>query len=139
MARGHWLVKSEPGAYSWERFVKEGGTRWDGVRNPAAKSHLAAMKQGDEVLFYHSGEGKAVVGVARVKREAYPDPGDARWLAVDLEPRKALPRPVTLAEIKAERAFAGLPLVRQPRLSVQPLAKHEFEGILALARRGADG
>jgi predicted RNA-binding protein with PUA-like domain len=139
MARGHWLVKSEPGTYSWERFVAEGGTRWDGVRNPAARSHLAAMKRGDLVLFYHSGGDKAVVGLARVAREAYPDPGDARWLAVDLEPVKPLPRPVTLAEIKAEKAFAALPLVRQPRLSVQPLAKDAYERILALARRGAGG
>jgi predicted RNA-binding protein with PUA-like domain len=137
MARGHWLVKSEPSTYSWERFVKEGGTRWDGVRNPAARSHLAAMERGDPVLFYHSGGDKAVVGVARVAREAYPDPADARWLAVDLEPVKPLPRPVTLAEIKAEKAFAGMPLVRQPRLSVQPVTRAQHDAILALARRGA--
>ena len=137
MARGHWLVKSEPSTYSWQRFVEEGGTRWDGVRNPAARANLGAMKKGDAVLFYHSGEGKAVVGLARVTREAYPDPADERWLAVDLEPVRPLERGVPLAEIKAERAFASHPLVRQPRLSVMPMAKPEFERIEALAKRGA--
>ncbi len=95
------------------------------------------MKKGDAVLFYHSGEGKAVVGIARVVREAYPDPADERWLAVDLEPVQPLKRGVTLSEIKAERAFAAHPLVRQPRLSVMPVAKPEFERIEALAKRGA--
>jgi predicted RNA-binding protein with PUA-like domain len=138
MARGHWLVKSEPSTYSWERLVKEGGTRWDGVRNPTARANLGAMKKGDAVLFYHSGEGKAVVGVARVTREAYPDPGDERWLAVDLEPVRPLARGVPLAEIKADSAFAAHPLVRQPRLSVMAFSKDEFERIVALAKRGAD-
>jgi predicted RNA-binding protein with PUA-like domain len=136
VARAHWLVKSEPSTYAFERLVAEGGTRWDGVRNPVARRHLGAMKEGDLVLFYHSGEAKAVVGIARVAKGAYPDPtsADGRWLAVDVEPVKALARPVTLAEIKAERAFAGLPLVRQPRLSVMPLSKDEYERILALAK-----
>lgn len=136
MARGHWLVKSEPSSYSWDHFVAERGTRWDGVRNPTARAHLGAMKKGDDVLFYHSGEGKAIVGLARVAREAYPDPGDERWLAVDLEPLRPLSRPVTLAEIKAEPAFAQLPLVRQPRLSVMPLPKPAYERILALGKGG---
>jgi predicted RNA-binding protein with PUA-like domain len=130
MARGHWLVKSEPSSYAWERLVAEGGTRWDGVRNPSARANLAAMRRGEAVLFYHSGEGKAVVGVARVAREAYPDPADLRWLAVDLEPVRALARPVALAELKADRALAGLPMLRQPRLSVVPLTKQEFERIV---------
>jgi predicted RNA-binding protein with PUA-like domain len=137
MARGHWLVKSEPSSYAWERLVEEGGTRWDGVRNPAARANLAAMRRGEPVLFYHSGEGKAVVGVARVAREAYPDPADARWLAVDLEPVRALARPVPLAELKADRALAKLPMLRQPRLSVVPLAKDEFDRILARSRERA--
>ena len=135
MARGHWLVKTEPGTYGWERFVKEGGTRWDGVRNPTARMNLGAMKKGDEVLFYHTGDAKEVVGLARVAREAYPDPADAAWLAIDLEPLRALARPVTLAEIKAEKAFAKLPLVRMPRLSVMPLPKGDFERIVALSKR----
>jgi predicted RNA-binding protein with PUA-like domain len=139
MAKGHWLVKSEPSSYSFERFTAEGGTRWDGVRNPSARGHLAAMRKGDAVLFYHSGEGKAVVGVARVTRTSYPDPTakGGSWLAVDLEPVRALARPVTLAEIKADRALAGVPMIRQPRLSVMPLAKAEFERILELAAQRA--
>lgn len=136
MARAHWLVKSEPSTYSFERLVAEGRTRWDGVRNPTARQNLRAMKAGDLVLFYHSGEGKEVVGIARVAREAYPDPtaGDGQWLAVDVEPVKALPRPVTLAEIKADRAFAGFALVRLSRLSVMPASKDEYERVLALAK-----
>ncbi len=135
----YWLFKSEPGSWSWDQQVKAGkaGAEWTGVRNFTARNNLAAMKKGDLVLFYHSGEGKEVVGVARVAREAYPDPADDRWLAVDLEPVRALPRAVKLAEIKADGTFAEHPLVRQPRLSVMPFAKAEFERILALARRGA--
>jgi predicted RNA-binding protein with PUA-like domain len=137
MAAQHWLVKSEPGAYSWDRFAADRGTRWDGVRNPSARNHLAAMRRGDLALFYHSGDAKAVVGVARVRRTAYPDPtaDDPRWLAVDLEPLEPLARAVTLREMKADRALAGLPLFRQPRLSVVPLAKREYERILELSRR----
>jgi predicted RNA-binding protein with PUA-like domain len=134
MARGHWLVKTEPESYGWERFQKEGTARWDGVRNPTARRNLGAMKPGDEVLFYHTGDDKEVVGVARVSRAAYPDPADEAWLAVDLEPVKALPRAVTLQEIKADAAFAELALVRQPRLSVMPIAKPEFDRILTLAK-----
>jgi predicted RNA-binding protein with PUA-like domain len=128
-------VKSEPSTYSFERLVAEGRTRWDGVRNPTARQNLRAMKTGDLALFYHSGEGKAVVGIARVATEAYSDPtsGDGKWLAVDVEPVKALPRPVALAEIKAHPALAGLALVRQPRLSVGPVAK---DARSSLSRRG---
>lgn len=137
MARGHWLVKSEPGSYAFERLAREGGTRWDGVRNPVARKNLAAMRVGDPVLFYHSGEGKAVVGLARVAREAYPDPTakEGGWLAVDLEPVRALARPVPLSELKAAPALAGLALLRQPRLSVVALGKPEFDRILELSRR----
>lgn len=139
MARAHWLVKSEPSTYSWDDLVREGGTRWDGVRNPVARGHLAAMKKGDLVLVYHSGEGKCVVGIARVAREAYPDPtsADGKWTAVDLEPVKPLKRPVTLAEIRGERALGDLPLVRQPRLSVMPVPKAQYERLLDLGNAPA--
>ena len=135
-ARGHWLVKSEPGSYSWQRFVAERGTCWSGVRNPMARGHLASMKEGDAVLFYHSGDGKEVVGLARVAREAYPDPtaDDPKWLAVDLVPVKALDQPVTLAAVKAERSLADIALVRLSRLSVMPLPKAAFDKILALGK-----
>lgn len=133
-ARSFWLVKSEPGSYSWERFVAERGTFWSGVRNPMARNHLAAMGKGDAVLFYHSGEDKQVVGLARVTKESYPDPtaDDPKWLAVDLAPVKPLAKPVTLAEIKAEKSLAEIALVRMSRLSVMPLPKTAFEKILAL-------
>ena len=136
MARRHWLVKSEPGTYSWERLVREGRTVWDGVRNAQARNHLAEMGRGDPVLFYHSGEGREVVGVAKVVRVAYPEPGagDPRWVAVDLAPVRALRRPVALAEIKADRSLAGIALVRQSRLSVMPLEPEQYARILALAK-----
>ena len=134
MARDAWLVKTEPSTYAWDQLVREGRTRWDGVRNFAARNHLAGMREGDRVLVYHSGDAKAVVGVARVAREAYPDPTarEGSWLAVDLEPAKALAKPVTLAEIKADASLRGIPLVRQSRLSVMPLPAQGFERILAL-------
>jgi predicted RNA-binding protein with PUA-like domain len=135
-ARGFWLVKSEPGAYSWQRFVAEKGTCWSGVRNPMARGHLAAMKRGDAVLFYHSGEGKEVVGVATVTKESYPDPtaDDPKWLAVDLAPVKPLAQSVSLAAIKAEKSLAEIPLVRLSRLSVMPLPKAAFDEILAMGK-----
>ena len=135
MAKGHWLVKTEPGSYGWERFAKEGRARWDGVRNPTARRNLAEMKPGDPVLFYHTGDDKEVVGVARVASEAYPDPGDGAWLAVDLEPVAELARGVTLKEIKADAAFADLALVKQPRLSVMPVAKPAFDRIVKLGKK----
>ncbi len=132
--RSHWLVKSEPSAYAWGDLVRDGSTRWEGVRNAQARNNLAAMRAGDVVLYYHSGEGKEVVGVARVARASYPDPtsDDPRWLVVDLAPVKALARPVTLAEVKADRALRGIPLVTQSRLSVMPLEPAAFERILEL-------
>ncbi len=131
----YWLAKSEPSTYSWERFVADGHTVWDGVRNAQARNHLAAMKKGDRVLFYHSGDGKAVVGVATVVRGAHPDPttADPRWLAVELAPLRALKRPVPLSAIKAESSLRSIALVRQSRLSVMELAAEEFAAILALA------
>jgi predicted RNA-binding protein with PUA-like domain len=138
MARSHWLVKSEPTTYSWEQLAKDGRTVWDGVRNPLARQHLAAMRKGDLVFFYHSGVGKDVVGIARVVREAYPDPKTPeQWLAVDLEPVKALTQPVSLAAIKADAKLAGLALVKQSRLSVLPVSAPHFERILALGKTQA--
>jgi len=136
MARNYWLVKSEPTAYSFDQLVKDKRTVWDGVRNFQARNNLKAMKAGDRVLFYHSVVGTAVVGIAEVEREAYPDPkaADAGWVAVDLIPVKALKRPVTLDEIKAEPSLGDIALVRQGRLSVQPLTREAFDTIVALAR-----
>ena len=139
MAKSNWLVKSEPGTYAWDDLVRDGQTIWDGVRNPEARNHLAAMKKGDLVLFYHSGDGKAVVGVAKVVRESFPDPkaDDPKWLAVELAPVEALTRGVTLAEIKARKELAKIPLVTRGRLSVMPLPADAFDAILALARRSS--
>ena len=139
MPRRYWLVKSEPFKYSWDDFVKDGGTYWDGVRNALARNNLQAMQKGDPVLYYHSNEGKEVVGIARVRREAYPDPTakDEGWVVVDLAPVKKLARPVTLAEIKADAALKDIPLVRQSRLSVMPLAKAAFDRIVALGKRSS--
>jgi predicted RNA-binding protein with PUA-like domain len=138
MARGGatWLVKSEPGTYAWDDLVRDGSTCWDGVRNAQARNHLAEMRRGDRVLYYHSGAEKAVVGVARVARQAYPDPtaDDPRWLAVDLAPVRALARPVPLAAIKAEPRRRDTALVRQSRLSVMPISEAAFERILALGK-----
>jgi predicted RNA-binding protein with PUA-like domain len=136
MARSYWLVKSEPFKYAWDQLVADGWTYWDGVRNHAARNHLAAMKRGDLVLYYHSSEGKEVVGLARVRKEHYPDPTaeDPRWLVVDLEPVKPLAEPVTLRQIKGDRTLARMELVRQGRLSVVPVRKGEFDRILALGK-----
>jgi len=130
--RGHWLVKSEPFKYSWDQFVKDGSTYWDGVRNAMARNNLRDMKKGDLVLYYHSNEGKEVVGVAKVTQESYQDPttDDDRWLVVDLAPVKALAEPVTLADVKADPKLAEIPLVKMSRLSVMPLPKTAFERIL---------
>jgi len=132
--RGHWLVKSEPGKYAWDDLVADGSTYWDGVRNAQARNNLAAMKKGDWVLFYHSVKGTEVVGIAKVTRESYPDPttDDERWVVVDLKAAKALKRPVSLADIKADRQLAEIALVRQSRLSVMPLETAAFERILEL-------
>lgn len=131
----HWLVKSEPVKYSWEKFLKEGITFWDGVRNFQARNNLRTMKEGELVLFYHSNEGKNVVGIAKVAREAYQDPTttDPNWLVVDLVPLQTLKNPVTLETIKADPQLQNISLVRQGRLSVMPLEKMEFDRILALA------
>jgi predicted RNA-binding protein with PUA-like domain len=131
----HWLMKSEPESYGWADLVRDGGTEWDGVRNNAARLHLKAMTPGDEAFFYHSMSDKAVVGIMRITREAKPDPKDADWVSVRVEPVKPLPRPVTLAEIKAEPRLAKMELIRQSRLSVAPVREEEWAKILEMARR----
>ena len=130
-----WLVKSEPEAYAWTQLVKDGVTAWTGVRNFAARLHLRAMKKGDAVFFYHSGEQKSVVGVARVKKEFYPDPTakEGDWSCVDLVPVKALAEPVTLAQIKGGNILKEMVLARQPRLSVSPVTAAQFKQMLKLA------
>ncbi|WP_199118493.1 EVE domain-containing protein [Pedobacter sp. ASV28] len=130
----HWLVKSEPFKYSWEKFNQDGRTFWDGVRNYQARNNLKAMKEGDLVLFYHSNEGKHVVGVAKVAREFYQDPttSDPNWVVVDLVPVETLQKPVTLEQIKAEESLKDISLVRQGRLSVMPLKVEEFDKILEM-------
>jgi predicted RNA-binding protein with PUA-like domain len=131
----YWLVKSEPFKYSWEQFLKDGKTFWDGVRNYTARNNLKAMKKGDRVLFYHSNEGLAIVGIAEVVKEAYQDPTtvDPNWVAVDLKPIKSLPRPVTLAQIKAESALKDMDLVRLSRLSVGAVRASEYKRVLVMA------
>jgi predicted RNA-binding protein with PUA-like domain len=136
LARRYWLMKSEPFKYPWEQLVRDGRTYWDGVRNYEARNNLAAMKCGDLALFYHSNEGKEVVGVAEIVREAYPDPtsDDPAWVVVDLSPRIALREPVSLATIKADLDLKEIQLIRRSRLSVVPLTPGEFERILALGK-----
>ncbi|KXK03278.1 MAG: EVE domain protein [Acidobacteria bacterium OLB17] len=130
----YWLVKQEPTAYSWDDLVKDGATDWTGVRNFKARNHLSEMKKGDKVFFYHSVVGKEVVGIAQVSREAFPDPTDEKWIAVEIKPVKALKKPVGLDQIKANKALANIYLVRQPRFSVMPLTKDEFDEILSMSR-----
>lgn len=127
----HWLVKSEPASYSWETFVQDKRAAWTGVRNFGARNNLRAMRKGDLVLFYHSVTGKEVVGIARVAKEAYPDPTakEGDWSCVDLVPWKPLKQPVTLAAIKASKPLAKIALLRQSRLSVVPLTPDEFSAI----------
>jgi len=130
----YWLVKSEPEKYSWERLNKEGRTFWDGVRNYQARNNLREMKEGDLVLFYHSQEGKEVVGIAKVVKESYQDPTttDPNWIVVDIAPVETLKKPVTLEQIKADETLQNIHLVRQGRLSVMGLKREEFDHIVAL-------
>src|SRR5215212_4242064 len=125
----YWLIKSEPSTYSWDQFVKDGETFWDGVRNYAARNHLKAMKKGDEVFFYHSNEGLEIVGIAKVSKEAYQDPStnEAAWVAVDLKPVKKLKTPVSLQQIKGEKRLKDMALLRLSRLSVQPVTEEEWK------------
>ncbi|HYK77551.1 MAG TPA: EVE domain-containing protein [Daejeonella sp.] len=130
----HWLVKSEPFKYSWEKFNEDGRTFWDGVRNYQARNNLKAMKEGDLVLFYHSNEGKCVVGIAKVVKEFYQDPTttDPNWVVVDLVPVESLKNPVTLEQVKSDERLQDISLVRQGRLSVMPLKTEEFDRIVEL-------
>jgi predicted RNA-binding protein with PUA-like domain len=137
MTTQYWLVKSEPGTYAWADLVRAGRTDWTGVRNFAARLHLRGMRPGDEVFFYHSGESKSIVGLAQVTKPAFPDPtaGPAEgWVAVELAPVRPLPKPVTLAQIKAEPALKDMKLVRESRLSVSPVTPAEFALIARLAK-----
>ena len=128
----HWLMKSEPGTYSWSDLVRDGSTEWDGVRAPAARLHLKAMKRGDEAYFYHSGNERSVIGVMRVTREAAPDPKDPDWVSVAVEPVRELARPVTLKQVKADPRLGKMELVRQSRLSVSPVRDEEWKAVLEL-------
>ncbi len=130
----HWLMKSEPGTYSWADLVRDRQTEWDGVRNPTARLHLKAMTRGDEVFFYHSGDERQVVGIMRVTREARPDPKDAAWVSVEVEAVRPVEPPVTLKAIKAEPSLAKMELVRLSRLSVSPVRDAEWAKILKMAQ-----
>lgn len=134
MAKNYWLVKSEPGAYSWAAFLKDGGSAWTGVRNYQARNNLRAMKKGDAVLYYHSGGEKQVVGLAKVQKEAFPDPTakEGDWAAVDLTPVKALARPVPLGMLKSDKVLRDMLLLRNTRLSVTPLTEAQYERVMAL-------
>jgi len=131
----HWLVKSEPSVYSWEQFLADKKTSWDGVRNYAARNNLKAMKKGDEVFFYYSNEGTAIIGIATVVKEYYQDPttDEEAWVVVDLKPLRRLKNPVSLAHIKADKRLANMDLVRLGRLSVQTVKDEEWEIVMEMA------
>jgi predicted RNA-binding protein with PUA-like domain len=132
----HWLMKSEPGTYSWEDLIRDGASEWDGVRNPAARLHLKAMNCGDEAFFYHSGNERSVIGIMRITREAAPDPKDPDWVSVAVEPVRSLKTAVSLKQIKAEPSLAKMELIRQSRLSVAPVREREWDAIVEMAGRG---
>ena len=132
-----WLMKSEPGTYSWDDLVRDGGTDWDGVRNNAARLYLRAMKRGDQALFYHSGEERAVVGIMEITGAGQPDGADGSWVKVPVKPVKPLANAVTLAAIKAEPKLAKMELIRQSRLSVSPVRDEEWALVLEMAERPA--
>jgi predicted RNA-binding protein with PUA-like domain len=131
----YWLVKSEPFKYSWEQFVKDKQTFWDGVRNYGARNNLRAMKKGEKVLFYHSNEGVEIVGIAKIVKESYQDPttDEEAWVVVDLQPVKKLKSPVSLQKVKADSRLSEMALVRLGRLSVQPVTESEWKIIMELA------
>jgi len=126
-------MKTEPGTYSWDDLMRDKKTGWDGVRNFQARNNLKAMKKGDLVFVYHSGDDKAVIGIAKITKENYPDPKDNEWVAVEIAPVKVLKKPVTLAQIKADKRFTNMALVRSSRLSVQPVRPDEFDSVIALS------
>jgi hypothetical protein len=131
----YWLIKSEPFKYSWDQFVKDGSTFWDGVRNYAARNNLRSMKKGDLAFFYHSNEGLEIVGIAKVIKEAYQDPttDEQAWLAVDFKPYRRLKKPVSLSQIKSQKSLSNMALIRLGRLSVQPVLDVEWATVLQLA------
>ncbi|PGH39800.1 MAG: ubiquinol-cytochrome C reductase [Candidatus Nephrothrix sp. EaCA] len=130
----YWLVKSEPGTYSWADFLKEKKTTWDGVRNYAARIHLRSMKRGDSVLFYHSGDDRCIKGTAIVSKEAFPDVKDNEWSAVELTLGEAFGKDVTLADVKAAKELSQMALVRISRLSVQPVTESEYRLIIKMSK-----
>jgi len=132
----YWLVKTEPGTYSWDDLVKDKKTVWDGVRNFQARNHLKSMKKGDILFVYHSGEGKEIVGTGKISKEHFPDPKDKDWVAVEIVPDKKLKNPVSLAVIKANKKLANMVLVKASRLSVQPVKPEEYELIMKLSQQG---
>jgi len=134
MSTRYWLIKSEPAAYGWDQLVNDGETLWDGVRNHRAANNLKAMKKGDQLLFYHSVTGKEIVGIAQVSEAGLTDHKDAAWAAVKVRPVRPLERPVTLAEIKADKALAEIELVRLSRLSVAEIRPAEWDRVLELAK-----
>ena len=134
MPARHWLIKSEPAAYNWDDLVRDGETLWDGIRNHRAANNLRAMKKGDRAFFYHSVTGKEIVGIAEISEAGLPDPKDPAWAAVKVRPVNALERPVTLAEIKADKALADIELVRLSRLSVAEIRSAEWDRIRSLAK-----
>lgn len=134
MPARYWLIKSEPEAYGWDDLVRDGETLWDGVRNHRAANNLRAMQPGDQAFFYHSVTGKEIVGVAEIAEGGLADPKDTAWAAVKVRPVRALARPVTLAEIKADKALEGIELVRLSRLSVAEITPVEWERVLELAK-----
>jgi predicted RNA-binding protein with PUA-like domain len=137
MAKAHFLIKSEPYKYSFDQLVADRRAVWDGIRSFEARNNLRAMKKGDLLLYYHSSEGKAVVGIARVSREAYPDPTaeGEDWSVVEIEPVRPLARPVALDELRAHRVLAKMMMLRRPRLSVVPVTGEEFDAVLDLAKK----
>jgi len=132
----YWLVKQEPSSYPFEQLLKDKKTVWDGIRNYQARNYLKQMSVGDTVLYYHSGDQRAVVGIAKVHRAPYPDPNDNTWVVVDLVPIKPLPQPVPLSVIKADAVLNELPLIKQGRLSVMPITRPHYDRLLTLSGRG---
>ncbi len=130
---GYWLMKTEPGTYSWDDLVKDKKTTWDGVRNFQARNNIKAMKKGDSVFIYHSGEGKEIVGIAKITKEHFPDPADKDWPVVEIAPVKKLKNPVTLATVKGTKKLANMVLVKASRLSVQPVRDVEFDLIVEMS------
>lgn len=128
-----WLMKTEPSTFSWDDLVRDKKTGWDGVRNFQARNNLKAMKKGDQAFIYHSNDDKAIVGIAKITKEGFPDPKDDEWTAVEIAPVRKLKNPITLAQIKGDKRLANMVLVKASRLSVQPVRSEEFDQIISLS------